>query len=607
MDSNQRMNIVIVGHVDHGKSTVIGRLLADTDSLPQGKLQQIQDLCERTSKPFEYAFLLDALKDEQAQGITIDAARVFFKSQKRHYIIIDAPGHIEFLKNMITGASRAEAALLVIDAQEGIRENSRRHGYMLSMLGIRSIAVLVNKMDLMGYAQPVFQEIQAEYGRFLKSIDLEPAAYIPVSGLLGDNIVTPSARLPWYHGPTVLETLDHFTVRQSDENQPFRMAVQDVYKFTRFGDSRRIIAGTISTGSLRVGDRVVFYPSGKNARVASIETFPRPTSPDISPMVETAGNAVGFTLNEQIYVSRGEIAARERERPPQVSTRMKVSLFWLGRQPMVRGKTYLLRIGAAKVPAHLEGISRLIDASSLQSTESPEQINRHDVSECVLRCDQPMAFDLSAEISETGRFVLIDQYEISGGGIILESLPDDQSWVRDKVLVRNLKWEKSTIARVQRSEHYSQKSALVLVTGAVESNKKELAKALEAQLFHEGRLVYYLGIGNLLYGVDADLKTLDIDSKIDHREEHLRRFGEVAHLMLDAGMILVATAVELTQADLEIIQTILQTHHLIVVWAGDGVTTDIPITDRIASEEPTAKGVSRIKATLQEAGIIFRG
>ncbi|MCR5262985.1 MAG: GTP-binding protein, partial [Clostridiales bacterium] len=238
------MNIVIVGHVDHGKSTVIGRLLADTDSLPQGKLEQIREMCRRNSKPFEYAFLLDALKDERSQGITIDAARCFFKTAKRDYLIIDAPGHIEFLKNMITGASRAEAALLVIDAHEGVRENSRRHGYMLKMLGIRQVAVLVNKMDLVGYSEKTFASIEEEYRRFLDEIEIRPSAFIPVSAMEGDNIASLSKNMPWYSGNTVLDELDAFEEREGEENSlPFRMPVQDVYKFTGSGDERRIVAG----------------------------------------------------------------------------------------------------------------------------------------------------------------------------------------------------------------------------------------------------------------------------------------------------------------------------------------------------------------------------
>ncbi len=608
MKTQEQMNIVIVGHVDHGKSTVVGRLLADTDSLPKGKLQQIRDLCERTSKPFEYAFLLDALKDEQAQGITIDAARVFFKSSKRHYIIIDAPGHIEFLKNMITGASRAEAALLVIDAHEGVQENSRRHGYMLSMLGIRKVAVLINKMDLVDYSQEVFDRIRTEYGEFLSGIDLQPEVYIPVSGFHGDNVAAAGAKTPWYKGPTVLGALDGFSLPQRDENLPFRMPVQDVYKFTRFGDSRRIVSGTIGSGTLKVGDKVVFYPSGKSTVVNSLETFPAPEDGGgPAPEVEVAGNAVGFTLAEQLYITRGDLACRADQTPPKVSTRLKVSLFWLARQPMSMGKEYLVRIGTAKVKARLEKILRLIDASSLVASESPQAVGRHDVAECILHCDQPLAFDLSTENADTGRFVVIDNFEISGGGIVQEALQDEQSWVRDKVLVRNIKWEKSAIAREQRAEHYSQKSALVIVTGPVDSRKKEIAKAFEFHLFTQGRFTYYLGIGSLLYGVDADIKTLESDSRQEHRQEHLRRFAEVAHLFLDAGMILVATAADLNLEDLEIVRTVLQKHPVLVVWAGNQPSTDVPIDARIHGEESLDEAVSRIKAELQESGIIFRG
>jgi bifunctional enzyme CysN/CysC len=204
------MNVVIAGHVDHGKSTIIGRLLADTASLPEGKLEQVKETCRRNSKPFEYAFLLDALKDEQAQGITIDSARCFFETEQRRYIILDAPGYIEFLKNMVTGAARAEAALLVIDADEGIQENSRRHGYMLSMLGIKQVTVLVNKMDLVDYSQEVFDEIVEEYTEFLHQIDIEADSFVPVSGMEGDNIASLSEQTPWYEDETVLEVLDSF-------------------------------------------------------------------------------------------------------------------------------------------------------------------------------------------------------------------------------------------------------------------------------------------------------------------------------------------------------------------------------------------------------------
>ena len=291
MNFREDMNIVIVGHVDHGKSTIIGRLLADTNSLPDGKLEQVREMCRRNAKPFEYAFLLDALKDERDQGITIDSARAFFKTKKRDYIIIDAPGHIEFLKNMVTGAARAEAALLVIDANEGIKENSKRHGYLLSMLGIKQICILVNKMDLVSYDEKRFNQIEKDYRGFLDSIGVEPQAFIPVSGMEGDNIAAHQENMPWYDGDTVLDMLDKFQALKQKDNLPFRMPVQAVYKFTRDGDDRRIVAGTIDTGKVSVGEEVVFYPSGKKSKVKTIEAFN-------APVQETAdySSATGFTL-----------------------------------------------------------------------------------------------------------------------------------------------------------------------------------------------------------------------------------------------------------------------------------------------------------------------
>lgn len=413
------MNIVIVGHVDHGKSTVIGRLLADTGSLPDGKLEQVKENCRRNSKPFEYAFLLDALKDEQAQGITIDSARCFFKTKKRDYIIIDAPGHIEFLKNMISGAARAEAALLVIDAHEGIQENSRRHGYMVSMLGVKQVAVLVNKMDLVNFDKKVYDDVIREYSEFLNKINVTPVFFIPISAVLGDNIAEKSQKMHWYKGTTVLEALDQLENAKLSDDKPFRMPVQDVYKFTKDKDNRRIVAGTVETGVLKVGDEVVFYPSGKKTRVKSIEAFNKEKQEEVS-----AGTATGFTTTEQIYTRRGEIATIRGEQKPKVGTLINVKLFWLGKKPMETNKKYYLKIGTAKAEVVVTEITNVLDASNL-SSEKKETVNRNDVAECIMKSLKPIAFDLSNELIETSRFVVIDDYEIVGGGIIVEALEDD--------------------------------------------------------------------------------------------------------------------------------------------------------------------------------------
>jgi len=541
--------------------------------------------------------LLDALKDEQAQGITIDSARVFFQTDMRQYIILDAPGHIEFLKNMVTGAARAEAALLVIDASEGVRENSRRHGYMLSMLGIKQIAVVVNKMDLVDYDQDTYQKIVEEYTDFLAEIGLEAETFIPVSGMLGDNVAAQSDKMDWYHGQTVLEQLDSFENEALPHNKPFRMPVQDVYKFTKGGDDRRIVAGTVEAGEMNVGDEVVFYPSGKKSTVKSIEGFKEDKQHKVK-----VGKATGFTLDEQIYITRGELAARADEAEPRVSARIKANLFWLARQDLVKDKVYYLKVGTAKVKARLQKINRVIDASNLNQDENKEKIERHDVAEVVFKLDRAMAFDLAGEIEETSRFVIVDEFEIAGGGIISEALEDEQSWVREKVMRRNYKWEQSLISREERAEKYNQKSTLILITGEEDVGKKPTAKALEKRLFNDGKVVYFLGIGNLLYGVDADIK----NGNNNNQEEHLRRLAEVSHLMLDAGAILIVTAVELTQANLELIKTTVNPQQIETVWLGDRITTDLEFDLHIPEFTSEDQVSAQIKGLLQDRGIIFR-
>jgi len=558
------MPIVVVGHVDHGKSTVVGRILADSGSLPDGKLAQVRELCARTSKPFEYAFLLDALKDERDQGITIDAARVFFKSARRPYVIIDAPGHVEFLKNMVTGAARAEAALLVVDAREGVQENSRRHATMLTMLGVRQVAVLVNKMDLVEWSQAAFDAVVTEMRDFMARVQLQPAAFVPVSGREGANLVTRSDATPWYGGPTVLEVLDGFAAPLAPAAAPFRMPVQDVYRFTNFSDDRRIVAGAIDSGTLRVGDDLVFYPSGKRARVQSLERFNRP-----APASATAGEAAGVTLDPQIYVTRGDLAARAGESPPQVATRLRVNLFWLGRAPLVPHKDYVLRLGAARVPMRVERVEQVLDAATLGTADRAE-VARHEVADCVFALGRPVAFDVHADHATTGRFVVIDDYEIRGGGIVREALPDADDEARHKVLVRNLKWEHSLIAPERREARFAQQPTLLFVTGDRDRDRKGLAKALEEQLFAAGRNVYFLGMGNVLYGVDADL-----DRTGPNRQEHFRRLGEIANLMLDAGVLLVVSVADLGQDDLEIVQMSVPPERILTVWVGQPATAGV--------------------------------
>jgi len=277
-----------------------------------------------------------------------------------------------------------------------------------------------------------------------------------------------------------------------------------------------------------------------------------------------------------------------------------VNLFWLGKHPMVKDREYLLKLGTTKVPVQLEEIHRVMDASDLHLLDRKETIDRHDVAECSLKLKRAIAFDLADEISATSRFVIVDRFEISGGGTIREALADQQTWVRDKVLLRDIKWEYSMLSQEQRAETYHQKSSLILITGEKDTGKKPLAKKLEAELLAEGRLVYFLGIGNVLYGVDADIK-----GRTDQRREHLRRLSEVAHILLEAGVILIVTAIELTQEDLELIQTTIHSDKIEIIWVGEKVTTDIPYDLKIQSSKYPEEAVSRIKALLEEKSIVL--
>ena len=585
----ESLRVVVTGHVDHGKSTVIGRLLADTGSLAQGKLERVRAYCERHAKPFEYAFLLDALKDEQSQGITIESSRIFFKSARRDYVIVDAPGHVEFLKNMISGATQASAALLVLDAKEGIQENSRRHGYLLSMLGARQIAVLVNKMDLAGYREDAFLRLSAEYGAFLDRLGVRAAAFIPVSGLHGDNLATPPTRMPWYRGATVLATLDSFASEPFLAERPFRMPVQGVYKFGG-DDARRVVAGSVESGSLAAGDEAVFYPSGKSSAVRAIEEFPPARRDRVA-----AGEATGFSLSPQVYVKRGEIATRRGEKPPHVAARFKARLIWLGRAPFSTEKDYVLKLGTARVSVRLEEIARVLDASSLAANDRATVVARNEVADCVLRTSHVIAFDLAEENAPCGRFVIVDDHEICGGGLIQEALPDASSRLHEKVLSRNMKWQESAIPKERRERRYGQKAALVLITGARDSKRKEAARELEVRLFETGRHVYFFGIGSALYGVNADIRELG-----DHRED-IRRLAEIAHILMDSGLLLVVSAAELTRDDLNIIRAALDPDRIETVWVGDAPAELLDPRVMVVPDR-TKDAVAAILARLQARG-----
>ena len=525
---SENLNIVIVGHVDHGKSTLLGRLYADTGSLPDGKLEKVQAICRQQGKEFEYAFLFDAFLEEQEQGITIDTARTFFIWKGRQYIIIDAPGHKEFLKNMISGAARAEAALLLIDALEGVKEQSKKHGYLLSLLGVRQFAVVVNKMDLVGYRQDVFDGIEKEYREFLGQFKAVPERIIPVSAKMGDNIANRSDKMPWYDGPTVLDTLSLFKKEAARSEQPLRLPIQDVYKF----DARRIITGRITAGKLKVGDQLVFSPSNKRANIRSIEAFN--IDPPLTEM--QAGQSDGITLDEQIFVERGEVATHP-EALPLVSTAFRANLFWLGKRPLERGRKYQLRVATKEVDCEVSAIHRIIDTMDLAQQQGSATVNKNQVAELTLRTKAPVAFDLSASFEATGRFVLVDEYDIAGGGIVIELVHDDQESLREEARRRDFAWVKGEVGLEDRAQQYGHRPAIVLFTGGRHTGKSFLAKRLETRLVADGRHAYLLDGENLWRGLDADLT----EEERGQTDEMARRYGEVARLLIDTGLIVVST------------------------------------------------------------------
>ena len=556
--TQEQLNLVVVGHVDHGKSTVIGRLMADTGSLPVGKLEQVRERCARSSRPFEYAFLLDALKNEQSQGITIDTARCFFKTAKRRYIINDAPGHIEFLKNMVTGASRAEAALLVIDADEGIRENSKRHGYILSLLGLSQLSVVVNKMDLVGYDQAVFEQVRDEYATFLVGLGVRAVSFIPIAAREGENIAVRSSRMSWYQGPTVLEQVDAFELENRELSQPFRMPLQDVYKFTEANDDRRIFSGSIASGTVEVGSHVVFLPSHKSSKIRSIETFSAAPS-----KLAVVGQAAGFTLDTQIYVKPGELMVVEGEPAPIVTNCIRATVFWMGRAPLITGKKYVLKIGAAKVPVELREVKKVVDASELSSESLKRQLDRHDIGDVLLETSRPFACDIAQTLGSTGRFVIVDNFEIAGCGVVLEAVNDTESLLEQRTAARDYSWASGTVTKGARAERYGHTGKFIIFACSEEVGAKEIAYAerlaseLERHLFARNLRTYYLAMANLERG--HDLAT---------REEHIERLGELARVLTDAGLLFLSVLTQADQVELETLRSLNRPAELFLIQVG---------------------------------------
>lgn len=528
-----QMKIVIVGHVDHGKSTLIGRLFHDTDSLPEGKYEQIQAMCKKRGMPFEWSFLMDALQAERDQGITIDTTQIWFKTDNRDYVIIDAPGHKEFLKNMISGAANSEAALLLIDANEGIKEQSKRHGYLLHLLGVRQVAVVVNKMDLEDYSQEVFDRIEKEYREYLGEIGVEPTFVIPVSAREGDNILNRSEQMTWYKGPTIVEALDKFKPKPGLIDLPLRFPVQDVYKF----DERRIIAGRIESGSISVGDTVLFSPTNREAKVNSIEVWGGDNL-----KTAHAGMSVGITLDEQIFAERGNVASL-KEDAPFLSNVFRARIFWMGDRPLKAGCRYKLKINTSEYQVEVRVIEQVVDTGDLDFTGEVEEVHKNSVVEVILQVKGLAAVDDFIDNDKTGRFLLMEGYHVVGGGIVnTEGFVNQRAEV--EVKSKNIFTVDMKIDREHRSYINRHKGGVLWFSGLSGAGKTTLALELQRRLFDKGYQVYVLDGDNIRQGLNSDL-----GFSPDDRSENIRRVGEVAALFADAGVIVISAFISPYRSD----------------------------------------------------------
>ena len=412
------VRIVIVGHVDHGKSTLIGRLLHETGSLPDGKLESLKAISARRGMPFEWSFLLDSLQTERDQGITIDTSQIRFRTPSRDILLIDAPGHAEFLRNMITGAAQADAAILIIDATEGVRDQTRRHGYLLHLLGVRQVAVVVNKMDRVDFDAGRFHAIEREIAGYLKSLGVIPTAVIPISARQGDGIAQPSANTAWHAGPTVLEALDRFSPALHPQDLTLRLPVQAVYKF----DDRRIVAGRVESGRVAVGDEVRIMPGAKIAIVKSIEAWPVANEPQ-TPREARAGQSVGITLDRELFIERGNVISPTAA-PGSAGRNLRARVFWLDQAPLAVGTRIVVRLGTAETRGVVSAIDKAVDPGQL-APETATTIAQNHVGEIEISLAQALAGDPHTVNPFTGRIVLELDGRIAGGGLVLaiESQP----------------------------------------------------------------------------------------------------------------------------------------------------------------------------------------
>ena len=527
--------IVIVGHVDHGKSTLIGRLLHDTDNLQDGKVAQIIESSKKRGLKIEWSFLLDSLQIERDQGVTVDSTRLPFRLGTREFVIVDAPGHRQFLRNMITGAADAEAAVLVVDAAEGAREQTRRHAMLLRLIGIRHVIVLLNKVDLLDFDQARIVQVQKDVGDLLTRLELEAAVFVPASAREGDNIAQRSANMPWYEGPTLTEALAQVPTPDSRIELPLRLPVQDVYRF----DDKRYVAGRIERGRVRVGDTVVIGAQKTPARVASIESCL--TAPHVA---ASAGQSVSITLEPAVIPDRWDLL-HTPDAPPVEASRLKTRLFWLRKEPLRVGESFRLRLATAEHAVTVSSILSVVNLDDL--TENPgTEVPPEGFAEIILSASGSIQFDPFTPGTTDGRGVLVDRQQRIVGGAPLIGPAEIE--VGDKAIHPT----SSAVTAQDRARVKGHKGGVFWLTGLSGSGKSTLARAAESRLFANGVDVSVLDGDTLRAGLCHDLGSSEAE-----RTENVRRAAEVARILRDAGQVVLVTLISPLRSDRELARQII--------------------------------------------------
>ena len=525
MNNSSRMpKVVIVGHVDHGKSSLIGRMMYDLQEVPDGKYEELKKVSEKRGMEFEFAFLLDALQAERDQGITIDTTQIFFKTKKRKYVFIDAPGHKEFIKNMITGAASADIAVLIVDVSEGIKEQTKKHSYILKLLGIDRVIVLFNKMDKIAFSQKIFSSIQKDLKNFLDKINIKITSEIPISAKNGDNIFHKSLNMNWYMSDTFCDALDKFNYHDFSNEDFLRIPVQDIYKVS----DKRVIVGRVESGKVRIGDEILVMPSNEKVKIKSFEEWP------LAKSVYSEGDCVGITLTDQIFVDKGNIISHSFNLPKLMKT-FEANLFWLTEKRLDFQKKYYLKINTGEYTVNISQINKIIDIQNLESKTGNELPKKNDVCEIVIHSSQLIPMDDFKVNPKTARFCLLDDDEIIAGGIVnLDNYPDQRE-LRSDPNVKSENFNVTTVDRTSKSKH---RSGIIWMTGLSGSGKSSIAKEVEKKLFLKDFNVFTLDGDNLRMGLNKGLSF-----SAEDRTENIRRTAEVAKLFTDAGFIVIVSLI----------------------------------------------------------------